>query len=200
MLEAARSEFELSEEWLDMRVLSTLTHALYGERDSWLCLNKTRIEEVDNLSNVDDLDRLDMEHTFLLLVEDRLGETDIVAERWERLADSKYYEPFLVVARGGEAAPEDVVEALDNPEVSRKNAKNWLERPMYDWDDLIPYYRAGEGKFALSTAGKYFARNYASLAEDETEATEGTSQGEPENNDQQVSFDDVAQSEEGSDE
>lgn len=197
LLEAARTGFGLNEEWLDTRVLSALTHALYGERDGWLCLDQTRIKEVGDLTGVNDLDRLDMEHTLLLLVEDRLGDTDVVAERWDRLADSKSYEPFLVVARREEAGPEDVVEALDDSEVSRKDAKNWLEKPIYNWDDLVPYYRAGGGAFALSTAGKYFARHYANLAEDETEAEESTPEDE---DDQQVSFDDVAQSGGSSDE
>lgn len=190
LLEAAKTGFELNERWLDMRVLSALTHALYGERDGWLCLDQTRIEGVDDLSGVDDLDRLDMEHTLLLLVQDRLGESDVVSERWERLADSKSHEPLLVVVSREEADPEDVVEALDDSGVSRKDAKNWLEKPIYNWDDLVPYYRTGGGAFALSTAGKYFARHYASLSEDETELDETAPE---EAGDQQVSFDDVGQ-------
>lgn len=200
LLQAAKDGFELSEEWLDTQVLLALTHALYGERDSWLCLDQIRIQTVDDLSGVNDLNRLDMEHTLLLLVEDRLGKTDIVAKRWERLSDSKYYEPFFVVTQRGEADPEDVVEALDDSDVSRKDAKNWLERPMYDWDDLIPYYRAGKGEFGLSTAGKYFAQNYAIPTEDQMGVDEETSPENPEASDSQTSFDDVAQSGGDSDE
>lgn len=126
-----------------------------------------------------------------------LGETDVVAERWSRLTDSNYHAPFLAVARKGEASPDDIVNELDD--ATRKDVKNWLEGPFYKWDDLIPYYRVGDGKFALSTTGKYFARNYATPANDETEPDEEPSR-ESEDGDQQTSFDDVAQTESDSDE
>jgi hypothetical protein len=159
---------------------------LYAEKDDHLVLDQTRIEGPEDLDEIEDLAQLDMEHTLLLLVEDRLGETDTVSERWERFVDSKYHKPFLVVSREGTASPEDVLPSLSE-DTNRKDAKNWLERPLYDWDDLVPYYRAGDGEFGLSTSGKYLAHHYAGSAESLAEEGDGGDDGD----DGQASLDDV---------
>lgn len=186
LLKAARDRLEFNREWLSTTVLEGLTHALYAKKDNHMILNQTRIEDPDDLDEIEDLAQLDMEHTLLLLVEDRLGETDTVSERWNRFADSKYHKPFLVVSREGTASPEDVLPNLSE-DANRKDAKNWLERPLYDWDDLVPYYRAGDGEFGLSTSGKYLAHHYAGSAE--SLAKEGD--GGDDSDDGQASLDDV---------
>jgi hypothetical protein len=172
LLKAAKDRLEFNREWLSTTVLKGLTHAMYAEKDDHLILDQTRIEGPGDLDEIEDLAQLDMEHTFLLLVEDRLGETDTVSERWDRLTDSKYHKPFLVVSREGTASPDDVLPNLSE-DADRKDAKNWLERPLYNWDDLVPYYRAGDGEFGLSTSGKYFAHHYAGSAESLAEKGDG---------------------------
>lgn len=169
LLEATVDGFEFDSDWLSPTTLKGLTHALYEEKDTHLILDQTRIESPQDLADVDDLDLLDMEHTLLVLIEDRLGNTDTVSERWKRFTDSKYHTPFLVVAREGTAAPENVLTEL-GADANRKDAKNWLERPLYDWDDLVPYYRAGAGEFGLSTSGEYLAYHYAEPLHEVTEA------------------------------
>lgn len=186
LLEAARDGLEFNSEWLSTIVLEGLTHALYAEKDSYLILDQTCIENPEDLTDIEDLAQLDMEHTLLLLVEDGLGETDTVSERWSRFADSKYHKPFLVVSREGAASPGDVLPNLSE-DADRKDAKNWLERPLYDWDDLVPYYRAGDGEFGLSTSGKYLAHHYAESAESIVE--EGSEDGD--SDDEQASLDDI---------
>lgn len=186
LLKAAKDRLEFNREWLSTTVLEGLTHALYAERDDYLILDQTRIEGPEDLDEIEDLVQLDMEHTFLLLVEDRLGETDTVSERWDRFVDSKYHKPFLVVSREGTASPEDVLPNLSE-DANRKDAKNWLERPLYDWDDLVPYYRAGDGEFGLSTSGKYLAHHYAGSAESLAEEGDGGDDSD----DGQTSLDDV---------
>lgn len=186
LLKATKDRLEFNREWLSTTVLEGLTHALYAERDNHLILDQTRIEGPEDLDGIEDLAQLDMEHTFLLLVEDRLGETNTVSERWDRFADSKYHKPFLVVSREGTAPPEDVLPNLSE-DADRKDAKNWLERPLYDWDDLLPYYRAGNGEFGLSTSGKYLAHHYAGSAESLAEEGDG---GDDSDNGQ-ASLDDV---------
>lgn len=186
LLEAARDGLGFNSEWLSTTVLEGLTHTLYAEKDSHLILDQTRIENPEDLTDIEDLAQLDMEHTLLLLVEDHLGETDTVSERWNRFAGSKYHKPFLVVSREGTASPGDVLPNLSE-DADRKDAKNWLERPLYDWDDLVPYYRAGDGEFGLSTSGKYLAHHYAESAE--SIAEEGSEDGD--SDDKQASLDDV---------
>lgn len=186
LLKAAKDRLEFNREWLSTTVLEVLTHALYAERDDYLILDQTRIEGPEDLDEIEDLVQLDMEHTFLLLVEDRLGETDTVSERWDRFVDSKYHKPFLVVSREGTASPEDVLPNLSE-DADRKDVKNWLERPLYDWDDLVPYYRAGDGEFGLSTSGKYLAHHYAGSAESLAEEGDGGDDSD----DGQTSLDDV---------
>lgn len=186
LLKAANDRLEFNREWLSTSVLEGLTHALYAEKDDYLILDQTRIEGPEDLDEIEDLAQLDMEHTLLLLVEDRRGETDTVSERWERFVDSKYHKPFLVVSREGTASPEDVLPSLSE-DANRKNAKNWLERPLYDWSDLVPYYRAGDGEFGLSTSGKYLAHHYAGSAESLAEEGDGGDDSD----DGQASLDDV---------
>lgn len=195
LLKAAKDRLEFNREWLSTTVLEGLTHALYAERDDHLILDQTRIEGPEDLDEIEDLVQLDMEHTFLLLVEDRLGETDTVSERWDRFVDSKYHKPFLVVSREGTASPEDILPNLSE-DADRKDAKNWLERPLYDWDDLVPYYRAGDGEFGLSTSGKYLAHHYAGSAESLAEEGDGGDDSD----DGQTSLDDVGGNGGGSDE
>ena len=186
LLKAAKDRLEFNREWLSTTVLEVLTHALYAERDDYLILNQTRIEGPEDLDEIEDLVQLDMEHTFLLLVEDRLGETDTVSERWDRFVDSKYHKPFMGVSCEGTASPEDVLPNLSE-DADRKDVKNWLERPLYDWDDLVPYYRAGDGEFGLSTSGKYLAHHYAGSAESLAEEGDGGDDSD----DGQTSLDDV---------
>ncbi len=186
LLKAAKDRLEFNREWLSTTVLEGLTHALYAEKDDHLILDQIRIEGPEDLDEIEDLAQLDMEHTLLLLVEDRLGETDTVSERWERFVDSKYHKPFLLVSREGTASPEDVLPSLSE-DADRKDAKNWLERPLYDWDDLVPYYRAGDGEFGLSTSGKYLTHHYAESAESLAEEGDGGNDSD----DGQASLDDV---------
>lgn len=188
LLEAAVEDFEFNSTWLSSAVLNGVTHALYEEEDS-LILGQNHIESTDDLADIDDMTQLDMEHTLLILIEDRLGRTDTVRDHWERLAGSKKHTPFLVVAQKGSASPEDVLPELDD-DADRKDAKNWLERPLYDWDELVPYYRAGNGEFALSNAGKYLAKHYA---EDYDEVAESEVDGDTVGNDGdgQASLDDI---------
>lgn len=160
LLEAAAEDFKFDSTWLSPTVLNGLTHALYGEKEDSLVLDQNRVESTDDLHDTGDLAQLDMEHTLLILIQDQLGQTDTVRKQWERLADSKNHTPFLVVAREGTASPDDVLPELDE-EADRKDAKNWLEKPIYSWEQLVPYYRPETGEFALSTAGKYLARHYA---------------------------------------
>lgn len=196
LLEAARERFELNDEWLTSTVLRALTHALYNEKDDFLYIDRTHLDDSTDVSDIDEIDKIDLEHTLLLLVEDQLGQTDTVRKRWERFSDSNSYLPFQVLAQEESAAPEDVLPELDDG-TGRKDVKNWLEGPLYKWDDLVPYYRVGDGEFALSTSGKYFAHNYAQSAdevpEDEGEATKD---GEAGNGDRQLNFDDVDTSKE----
>lgn len=172
LLKAAKDGLEFNREWLSTTVLEGITHALYAEKDDHLILDQIRMEGPEDLDEIEDLAQLDMEHTLLLLVEDRLGETDTVSERWERFVDSKYHKPFLIVSREGTASPDDVLPNLSE-DADRKDAKNWLERPLYNWDDLVPYYRAGDGEFGLSTSGEYFAHHYAESAESLAEKGDG---------------------------
>ncbi|GAA0676208.1 hypothetical protein ACFQDG_01910 [Natronoarchaeum mannanilyticum] len=189
-LEAAVDSFEFNSEWLSTNTLEGLAHALYGGSDAYLVLQQNRIESPDDLVELDEITKLDMEHTLLVLIEDRLGQTDTVSSRWERFADSKYHIPFLVVARDGSASPEDVVPELGG-DADRKDAKNWLESPIYDWEDLIPYYRAGDGEFALSTTGKYLYRHYAEDLDDLTGANKERQNETDSDDGGQTSLDDL---------
>lgn len=191
LLEAAVDRFEFNSEWLSSTTIEGLTHALYGERDTHLILDQTIIESPSDLANIDDISQLDMEHTLLLLIEDRLGETDIVKSRWERFVDSKYHTPFVVVARNKVATPDDVLPELGD-DVERDDAKNWLNRPLYDWEDLLPYYRPDEGEMALSTTGKYLARHYAESLDEIAETDVNESNHGDDSGDGQTSLNDVA--------
>jgi hypothetical protein len=188
-LEAAVEDFEFNGTWLSPTVLKGLTHALYGKKEDSLVLDQNRIENTDDLIDIDDLTQLDMEHTLLILVEDRLGQTDTIRKHWDRLADSKNHTPFLVVARKGTASPDDVLPELDE-EADRKDAKNWLEKPIYNWEQLVPYYRPESGEFALSTAGKHLVRHYAEDSDGGAESEDnGGSNGD--DADGQASLDEI---------
>lgn len=190
LLESAKDEFEFNSEWLSSTTLEGLTHALYGKREDHLIIDQVRIQEPDVLTDIDDIDQLDMEHTLLLLIEDRLGETNTVNSRWERFSDSKYHIPFLIVARDGVATPDDVLPELED-DADRDDAKNWLNRPLYDWEDLIPYYRPDDGEMALSTTGKYLARHYAETLDEIVGVDEGEGDDENRNDNGQTSLDDI---------
>lgn len=191
LLEVARERFELNDEWLNLTVLRALTHALYNEKDDFLHIDRVRLDDSVDIMDIGEIDKIDLEHTLLLMVEDQLGQTDTVRKRWERFSDSTYYLPFLVLAQEESATPEDVLSIIDEG-IDRKDVKNWLEGPLYKWDDLVPYYRVGDGEFALSTAGKYFAKNYAQSVEEVIEDRgEATSDEEASSGDRQVNFDDV---------
>lgn len=199
LLNTIATEFELSDEWFTSNVLESMNHALVGERNTELIVEMTAFSSHDDLTELDEIERFDVEETVILLAEDQLSETDEVRTVWTRLQESKYYEPFLIVVERGEASPDDVLDALDG-DVSRQNAKNWLNRPIYDWEQLIPYYRVGNGTFGLSTAGQYFAVHYApSEAGAENEDDSSTAGRGGDENDDQTSLAEVSR-EAGSDE
>lgn len=183
LLKSAVETFEFNTTWLSPTVLNGLTHALYGQKEDFLILDQTRIENTDTFDSIDDLTRLDMEHTLLLLIEDQLGQTSTVKEHWERLVESKSYTPFLVVTQEGTVSPDDVLPELDK-EDDRKDAKNWLEKPIYTWEQLVPYYRPESGRFALSTAGKYIAYHYAGDLNEEIDRGAVDSTGWSDDNEQ----------------
>lgn len=176
-------EFDLTHEWLEQEVVEAVNHALYGRRDSSFSLLGEEIvaEDLDELSEFEKIDRAEV---IIYLCKDFLGDSESVADQYQKFIDSTSFEPFGVLAEHGAISPSDVAEILDE---DKGDVNNWLKSPINFWDKLIPYYRPKKGVYDLSTTGRYFLEHYyeeqidvpvESEAEEDEEAEEDVNDGQ----------------------
>ena len=165
-------DFELSEQWLKGNVLEAVTHALYGQRDSSYKLFAERITSLDDLTDYDELERIEMASVIALLAKDATGETEKVEEQYQRLIDSKSFAAFEVLCEHRNQTSQEAAEKLGE---DSGTVNNWLKSPINFWDRMIPFYRPKKGEYDLSTTGLYFREHYY---EGEIESGEDTDEDE----------------------
>ncbi|TKX84291.1 hypothetical protein EXE43_19725 [Halorubrum sp. SS5] len=156
-LSEVADEFEFTEEWLEERVIEAVSHALYNQRDSSYQVLAEEIRTSEDLSDFDELERLELSAVVTILAKDALGQTEKVREQYERLEDSKSFAAFKVLCEHGSMSSEDAANKLGK---SNSDVNNWLKSPINFWDRLIPFYRPEKGMYGLSTTGKYFREHY----------------------------------------
>jgi len=157
LLEKTADEFELSEQWLQSEVVEAINHALYNQRNSNFMLSGEEIQTIEDIAERDELERIDQAEVVILLAKDRLEQSEKVREQYERLATSKAFLAFEVLAENGNLDPAEVAEKLNE---KKTTVNNWLKNPINRWDRLIPFYRPKKGEYDLSTTGRYFYRHY----------------------------------------
>lgn len=157
LLEKTADEFELCEQWLQSEVVEAINHALYDQRNSNFMLSGEEIQTIEDIAERDELKRIDQAEVVILLAKDRLEQSEKVREQYERLATSKAFPAFEVLAENGNLDPAEVAEKLDE---KKTTVNNWLKNPINRWDRLIPFYRPKKGEYDLSTTGRYFYRHY----------------------------------------
>jgi hypothetical protein len=157
LLEKTADEFELSEQWLQSEVVEAINHALYNQRNSNFMLSGEEIQTIEDIAERDELERIDQAEVVILLAKDRLEQSEKVREQYERLATSKAFPAFEVLAENGNLDPAEVAEKLNE---KKTTVNNWLKNPINRWDRLIPFYRPKKGEYDLSTTGRYFYKHY----------------------------------------
>ena len=147
----------MSEQWLQSEVVEAINHALYNQRNSNFMLSGEEIQTIEDIAERDELERIDQAEVVILLAKDRLEQSEKVREQYERLATSKAFLAFEVLAENGNLDPAGVAEKLDE---KKTTVNNWLKNPINRWDRLIPFYRPKKGEYDLSTTGRYFYKHY----------------------------------------
>jgi hypothetical protein len=151
--------FEFNEKWLEFEAVKALTHGLYGVQDASLAIQNRQIEQLGDISDLDEFDVIEMEHVIVSLVSDSLEGNETVQSKWDRLSDSVGYPGIKVLAKNGPMAPKDVASKLNEDTTKVKDRlKNFMR-----WDDFLPLYRPEKGIYGLSTTGKYLISNYAEM-------------------------------------
>jgi len=163
-------DFELSDQWLEGNVLEAVTHALYGRRDSSYKLFAEKITSLDDLTDYDELERIEMASIVALLAKDAIGETEKVEEQYQRLVDSKSFAAFEVLCEHRNQTSQEAAEKLDD---DSSTVNNWLKSPINFWDRMIPFYRPKKGEYDLSTTGLYFREHYYEGEIESGEDTDG---------------------------
>ena len=163
-------DFELSDQWLEGNVLEAVTHALYGRRDSSYKLFAEKITSLDDLTDYDELERIEMASVVALLAKDAIGETEKVEEQYQRLVDSKSFAAFEVLCEHRNQTSQEAAEKLDD---DSSTVNNWLKSPINFWDRMIPFYRPKKGEYDLSTTGLYFREHYYEGEIESGEDTDG---------------------------
>lgn len=162
----AFEQFELSEEWLDPTVLRALNHALHGTEQDAIIIDKTRIETVDDVSELTITKRLDLEEKLLRVIDDAQGKSSHTDEIWEWVQGEDRLELFAALAHEGSADKHRLSDLLG---VEPKKAKNRAEYPIYKrGPDLIPFH-SERGTFRLTTPAQYVARKYGPFDLPETD-------------------------------
>lgn len=136
LLEAVVNDpvFTFDEQWLSPCVIKAVTHSLYGTKDDRFAVHNREIQQPDDLSDVGELERIDMEHVVVSLARDRLDSSETVEEQWERLADSNGFPAFEVLAEHG---PMTSTEAADEIGEESGTVNNWFKNPINFWDEFI---------------------------------------------------------------
>jgi hypothetical protein len=194
LLEKTADEFELSEQWLQSEVVEAINHALYDQRNSNFMLSGEEIQTIEDVAERDELERIDQAEVVILLAKDRLEQSEKVREQYERLATSKAFPAFEVLAENGNLDPAEVAEKLDE---KKTTVNNWLKNPINRWDRLIPFYRPKKGEYDLSTTGRYFYKHYYDGDVESVEADSEESMGEKrdeEDTQAQATLNDTAES------
>jgi hypothetical protein len=194
LLEKTADEFELSEQWLQSEVVEAINHALYDQRNSNFMLSGEEIQTIEDVAERDELERIDQAEVVILLAKDRLEQSEKVREQYERLATSKAFPAFEVLAEDGNLDPAEVAEKLDE---KKTTVNNWLKNPINRWDRLIPFYRPKKGEYDLSTTGRYFYKHYYDGDVESVEADSEESMGErrdEEDTQAQATLNDTAES------
>lgn len=153
----AFERFELTEEWLQPPVLRALNHALHGSEHDAIIINKTRIEDTDDVEDLTFLERLDIEEKLLRIITDAQEESSHTDEIWEWVQKDDRLQVFATLAREEPADKHHLGKVLG---VEPKTAKNKVEYPIYQHGpDLIPYHSQG-GTYRLTTPARYVANKY----------------------------------------
>lgn len=180
--------FMLNDEWLQPPVLEALNRALVGEKSVVLVIEEIEITAEANGGDIDEATRFDIIDVVRQLALDKLGEPSDVSDWWSILDGTTKEQPFRIVAETGGATPDDVLERLDDGNLTREAVRGRLKNATQK--DVNPYVRR-DGVYHLSTVGKYLSVEYADVtnapAQEELEAN-------PETDDGQVTLDQTSAS------
>ncbi|WP_152040402.1 hypothetical protein [Salinigranum salinum] len=171
-------QFELTEEWLQPIALRALNHALYGSEREDLIIDKTRIETVEDVTELSYLERLDFEEKMLRVIEDARGNSSHTDEIWEWVQQEDRLELFAVMSSEASADKNRLSDVLG---IESKTAKNRVEYPIYQHGpELTPYHSEG-GTYRLTTPARYVAAKHGPFEYNEMEKeVEETATGEDE--------------------
>lgn len=167
LLEAA-TQFMLNDEWLQPKVLTALNRVLIGKSHPTLRVRDVELAGPDDAEELDDIGRYDAIDIVRKIVMDKLGESDDLKRVWGSIEGTTKEGPFRVVAEKGGADPDDVVEAMEE-DIDRDAARGRLKNAVYQLE-ISPYHRE-DGRYELSTAGRYIAAEYARVEETEDDDT-----------------------------
>lgn len=170
--------FQLNEHWLNRNTLRALTHALYGTEEEKLVIADYELCTSDNVQSLDRMQKIRIKRDIVHLARDQFTKDERVADRWKEFEDSPAYQAFSVIARDPGVGPSEIAEAYDDK--SNSTVRNWTS-DLSDQEGLKMVYTPKQGKYHLSTVGKYYATHYANFEGDDAEVAEedvGTEIGE----------------------
>lgn len=169
----------LDDEWLQSPVLEALNRALVGVDSSSLIIEEREITAETDVGDIAEATRFDIIDIVRQLTLDKLGESSDVRDWWNSLEGTTKERPFRIVAEMDGATPDDVLERLDDEDLTREAVRGRLKNATQK--DVNPYVRR-DGVYHLSTVGEYFSTEYAGVTaaptEEESEAGSETGDGQ----------------------
>lgn len=168
LLEAAGENpgFQLNENWLDLDVIRALTKALFDEEDNELVIADHVLSEPADAKEMSRSERLQVKREVMNLAQDRLSGYPRIEKHWKEFEDSRAHRAFQAISSKPGVGPSEIADMHDD--VGNSAVRNWTSE-LAKQEDLKMVHTPKQGKYRLSTVGKYYAAHYAEPRTDDHE-------------------------------
>lgn len=181
LLDRASTDFAPQGDWIDETVISALTHALIGDRWSWILIGDHAIpEDADELSKREIVTVAKNVHA---VAEHAVDSNETIDQVWDKMSTDKVYPITRTIAcSDSPLSASDISEKVGDagPDDPGANLRYVITSSEYH-----PYYRE-DGNWSFSLLGEYAWKEFGPESTEE-EPTEDESNG----GNQQFSFDDI---------
>jgi hypothetical protein len=167
--------FRLNEYWLNSETSRAITKALYGTENEKLVIGDQELRTPDDAQGLDRMQKIQIKREMVHLARDKLDGDKHVTDRWEEFKNRRGYQAFPVIAHNPGVGPSEIAEAYDDK--SPSTVRDWTS-DLSNQEELKMVFTPKQGKYHLSTVGRYYAAHYAELDGAETmDEAEGDKHG-----------------------
>jgi len=111
-------------------------------------------------------ERLQVKREVMNLAQDRLSGYPRIEKHWEEFEDSRAHRGFQAISSKPGVGPSEIADMHDD--VGNSAVRNWTSE-LAKQEDLKMVHTPKQGKYHLSTVGKYYAAHYAEPGTDDHE-------------------------------